>query len=134
MPVNTNYINVGVWLVAIFCALEGLFTIYYGFTTIYAYSGFTSIFIGVATMLIAIGLTKKHHIARIGAYIVLIISGLTIAFILYVGLRPNEDGDVSGFGLIEYVCVIYIFLTIIAVIFLSLPSARKYFSTNNEPM
>jgi len=113
--------------------MEGLFTIYYGFTTIYAYSGFTSIFIGVATMLIAIGLTKKHHIARIGAYIVLIISGLTIAFILYVGLRPNEDGDVSGFGLLEYVCVIYIFLTIIAVIFLSLPSARKYFSTNNEP-
>ena len=131
MPVNTNYINVGVWLVAIFCALEGLFTIYYGFTTIYAYSGFTSIFIGVATILIAIGLTKKHHIARIGAYIVFIISSLTIALILYVGLRPNEYGKVSAFGLVEYMCVIYMFLSTVAIIFLSLLSVRKYFSTNN---
>ena len=133
MPVNTNYINVGVWLVAIFCALEGLFTIYYGFTTIYAYSGFTSIFIGVATILIAIGLTKKHHIARIGAYIIFIISSLTIALILYVGFGPNEYGKASGFGLIEYMCVIYIFLAFIAIIFLSLSSVRKYFSINNEP-
>ncbi|QMU61973.1 MAG: hypothetical protein GKR92_09805 [Gammaproteobacteria bacterium] len=129
---NTNSINVGVWLVAIFCALEGLFTIYYGFITIYAYSGFTSIFIGVATILIAVGLIKKHHIARVGAYVVFVISGLTIALILYVGLRPNEDGEVNGFGLLEYLCVIYIFLAFIAVIFLSLPSARKYFSLSNN--
>jgi len=121
-------------LVAILCALEGLFTIYYGFTTIYAYSGFTSIFIGVATMLIAIGLIKKHHIARIGAYIVFIISGLTIALILYVGFRPNEDGEVNGFGLLEYMCVVYIFLALVAVIFLLLPSARKYFSSSNDEL
>jgi hypothetical protein len=130
--VNTNLVNFGVWLVAIFCALLGLSTIYYGFTTIYAYSGFTSIFVGVAIMLIAIGLIKKHHIARIGAYIVFVISGLNFAFWLYIVLRPNEDGSVSSFGALEYLCVIYIFLAIVAVLFLSIPSTRKYFSKNNQ--
>lgn len=121
-------VNVGVWFVAIFCAIQGLFTIYYGFTTIYAYSGFTSIFVGVATVLIAIGLTKKHHIARVGAYIVFIISGLNYAFLLYIALRPNEEGQVSSIGLIEYMCVIYIFLAIVSIIFLSISSTRKHFA------
>ena len=127
---STNCINVGVWLVALFCALVGLFTIYYGFTAIYALSGFTSIFVGVATMLIAIGLIKKHHIARIGAYIVFIISGATLCFLLYIALWPNDDGKVSGFSVLEYLCVSYIFLAVFAIIFLSMPSTRKHFSTN----
>lgn len=129
---SVNIVTVGVWLVAIFCALLGLSTIYYGFTTIYAYSGFTSIFVGVAIMLIAIGLIKKHHIARIGAYIVFIISGLNLAFWLYIVLRPNEDGSVSRFGALEYLCMIYILLAIIAVMFLSIPSTRKFFSKNKQ--
>jgi hypothetical protein len=128
---STNCINVGVWLVALFCALEGLFTIYYGFITIYALSGFTSIFVGVATMLIAIGLIKKHHIAWIGSYIVFIVSGLYLAFWLYIVLRPNDDGKVSAFSIVEYLCVIYIFLVIFAIIFLSMPSTRKHFPTSN---
>lgn len=126
-----NFINVGVWLVALFCALEGLFTIYYGFITIYAYSGFTSIFVGVAITLIAIGLIKKHHIARIGAYIVFIVSGFYFAFWLYIVIRPNDDGKVSSFSVVEYLCVSYIFLAIFAIIFLSIPSTRKHFSRNN---
>lgn len=129
---SVNIVRFGVWSVAIFCALQGLFTIYYGFTTIYAYSGFTSIFVGVAIMLIAIGLIKKHHIARIGAYIVFIISGLNYAFWLYIVLRPNEDGRVSGFGVLEYLCVSYIFLAVVAIIFLSISSTRKHFARNRE--
>lgn len=129
---SVNMVSAGVWLVAIFCALQGLFTIYYGFTTIYAYSGFTSIFVGVATVLIAIGLTKKHHIARVGAYIVFIISGLNYAFLLYIALRPNEEGEAGRFGLLEYMCVIYIFLAVVAIIFLSISSTRKHFARNSE--
>ena len=91
-----------------------------------------SIFIGVATILIAVGLTKKHHIARIGAYIVFIISGLNIAFLLYIGLRPNEDGQVGSFGLLEYMCVVYILLALVAIFFLSIPSTRRVFARNNE--
>lgn len=120
----------GVWLVAIFCALVGLFTIYYGFTTIYAYSGFTSIFIGVATVLIAIGLIKKHHIARIGAYIVFVISSLNFAFLLYIILRPNEHGEAGNLGVFEYFIISYIFLAIAAIGFLTLKSTRQYFSSN----
>ena len=126
-----NCIKAGVWLVALFCALQGLFTIYYGFITIYAYSGFTSIFVGVATTLIAIGLIKKHHIARIGAYIVFIVSGFYFTFWLYIVIRPNDDGQVSSFSIVEYLCISYIFLAIFAIIFLAMPSTRKYFSAND---
>ncbi len=126
---SANITSIGVWIVAVFCALMGLFTIYYGFTTIYAYSGFTSIFVGVAIMLIAIGLIKKHHIARIGAYVVLIISSLNFVFLLYIILRPNEDVLVGSLGVLEYILISYIFLAIAAIGFLKLKSTRKYFSS-----
>ncbi|MGH1537206.1 MAG: hypothetical protein ACRBDX_04040 [Gammaproteobacteria bacterium] len=128
---STNIVRVGVWLVAIICAIEGLFTIYYGFTTIYAYSGFTSIFVGVAIMLIAIGLVKKHHIARIGACIIFIISSLNLVFLLYIVFRPNEEGKIGNLGLQEYLYVVYIILAIIAILFLSLRTTREYFSNNS---
>ncbi len=127
---NDKIVKVGVWLVAIFCALEALITVYYGFTTIYAYSGFTSIFIGVAIMLIAIGLIKKHHIARIGACIVFIITSLNLIFLLYIVLRPNEDGGVGSLGIQEYLYMVYIILAIAAILFLSLKTTREYFSSN----
>lgn len=126
---SVNITSIGVWLVAVFCALMGLFTIYYGFTTIYAYSGFTSIFVGVAIMLITIGLIKKHHIARIGAYAVLIVSSLNFLFLLYIILRPNEDGQVGSLGVLEYLLISYIILAIVAIGFLTLKSTRKYFSS-----
>lgn len=125
---NSKAVRSGIWLVAILCAFQGLLTIYYGFTTIYAYSGFTSIFVGVAIMLIVIGLIKKHHIARIGAYIIFIISALNFIFVLFIASQPNEDGNVNDFGVLEYVCAIYIFLAIVAIIFLSLKTTREYFS------
>jgi len=81
---TTKFTVIGVWVVSIFCGLLGLSTIYYGFTTVYAYSGFTSIFVGVAIVLIAVGLIKKHHIARIGAYVIIIISALNLLFWLYI--------------------------------------------------
>ena len=125
---NSKVTKTGVWLIAALCALQGLLTIYYGFTTIYAYSGFTSIFVGVAIMLIVMGLIKKHHIARIGAYIILIISALNFIFVLYIASQPNEDGNVNGIGLFEYACAAYVFLAIVAIIFLSLKTTREYFS------
>jgi hypothetical protein len=126
---NSNAVRLGVWLVAILCALQGLLTIYYGFTTIYAYSGFTSIFVGVAIMLIVVGLIKKHHIARIGAYIIFMIPAFYFfIFVLFIESQPNKDGDVNDFGVLEYACVIYIFLAIVAIIFLSLKTTREYFS------
>ena len=125
---NNKVVKVGVWLIAVLCALQGLLTIYYGFITIYAYSGFTSIFVGVAIMLIVIGLIKKHHIARIGAYIIIIISALNFIFVLYIASKPNEDGVVSDFSVFEYACAAYIILAIIAIIFLSLKTTREYFS------
>lgn len=126
---SDRVVTFGVWLVAMFCALVGLFTIYYGFTTIYAYSGFTSIFVGVATVLIAIGLIKKHHIARIGAYVVFIISSLNFLFLLYIILRPNEHGEAGSLGVFEYLLISYIFLAIAAIGFLTLKSTRQYFSS-----
>ena len=125
---NSRLVKTGVWLVAVLCALQGMFTIYYGFTTIYAYSGFTSIFVGVAIMLIVVGLIKKHHIARIGAYIVIIISALNFILVLYIASKPNEDGVVSDFGVFEYACAAYVFLAMLAILFLSLKSTRDYFS------
>ena len=125
---SNSLLKTGVWVVAMFCALVGLLTVYYGFTTIYSYSGFTSIFVGVAIILIAIGLIKKHQIARIGAYIVFIMSGLKYAIWLYIVLRPNEDGKVSSFGILEYLCVSYIMLAIASMWFLSLKSTKEYFS------
>ncbi len=124
---NSKVVKTGIWSIAILCALQGLITIYYGFTTIYAYSGFTSIFVGVAIMLIVVGLIKKHHIARIGAYIVLIITALNFVFVLYIASQPNEDGNVSGFGILEYACAVYIFLAIVSIMFLSLKTTKEYF-------
>lgn len=128
---NSKAVTTGIWLISLLCALQGLATIYYGFTTIYAYSGFTSIFVGVAIMLIVVGLIKKHQIARIGAYIVLIISALNFIFVLYIASRPDEGGNVSDFGVLEYACAAYIFLAIAAVLFLSLKNTREYFSKRN---
>ncbi|MEJ2116182.1 MAG: hypothetical protein P8X88_09130 [Gammaproteobacteria bacterium] len=125
---SNGMLKVGVWGVAMFCALVGLLAVYYGFTTIYSYSGFTSIFVGVAIIMIAIGLIKKHQIARIGAYIVFVMSGLKYAFWLYIVLRPNEDGKVSSFSILEYLCVSYLLLAIASIWFLSLKSTRGYFS------
>ncbi len=125
---NSKAVKIGVWLIAILCALQGLLTIYYGYITIYAYSGFTSIFVGVAIMLIVIGLIKKHHIARIGAYIILIISALNFIFVLYIASQPNEDGNVPGLGVFEYACAAYVLLATVAIIFLSLKTTREYIS------
>jgi hypothetical protein len=125
---SNSFLKIGVWMVALFCTLIGLLAVYYGFTTIYSYSGFTSIFVGVAIVLIAIGLIKKHHIARVGAYIVFVLSALKYAFWLYIVLQPSEDGEVRSLGVLEYLCVSYILLAIVSMWFLSLKSTRGYFS------
>ena len=128
---SNGVLKIGVWMVAMFCALVGLLAVYYGFTTIYSYSGFTSIFVGVAIIMIAVGLIKKHHIARMGAYIVFVMSGFKYAFWLFIVLQPNEDGKVSSFGILEYLCVSYLLLAIASIWFLSLKPTREYFSGRN---
>ncbi len=125
---SNRVLKIGIWMVAMFCGMVGLLAVYYGFITIYSYSGFTSIFVGVAIVLIAIGLIKKHYIARIGAYIVFIMSGLKYAFWLYIVLQPKEDGSISNFSILEYLCVSYILFAVAAMWFLSLESTREYFS------
>ncbi|MEM7401737.1 MAG: hypothetical protein AAF304_07295, partial [Pseudomonadota bacterium] len=64
--------NLGVWLIATVCTLTGIASIFYGYIAIYSLSGFSSIFIGVVIVVIAVGLIKKHSVARVGAILVLI--------------------------------------------------------------
>ncbi len=124
---SERFAILGIYLVALICALTGIGTIVYGYIAIYSLSGFTSIFIGVAIILIAIGLIKQHAVARIGACIVLIISATGCFWWLFV-YQQIEVSQVNLFGLVEYFCLIYIAVSIVAIIFLTLPSTRKYFS------
>jgi hypothetical protein len=132
MPLSVGIVKIGVSLIAFFCALIGLFTIYYGYTAIYTLSGFTSIFIGVATILIAIGLIKRHNVARIGAYFILLISSFGYVLWLIIVFRTNENVQISDLGLLEYICIIYILLATIAICFLSIKSTSEYFSLNKD--
>ena len=123
---SLNAVKIGVWLVALLCALMGIF---YGYIAIYSLSGFTSIFIGVAIILISIGLLKRHAVARIGTYIVLIISGAYCFMWLYL-FQQNATPQQKNIGQIEYFCFIYIVLALVAIVFLSIPATRRYFSSN----
>ena len=121
-----------VWLTAIFCAIVGLFIIYYGYTAIYSLSGFTSIFVGVVTILFAVGLTKGHQLARIGALFIFIISSTGCAWWLYIIFQQQTNTNESMLGEFEYICIAYVFLSLIAIILLILPSTRKFFSDSDQ--
>ena len=121
-----------VWLTAIFCAIVGLFIIYYGYTAIYSLSGFTSIFVGVVTILFAVGLTKGHQLARIGALFIFIISSTGCVWWLYIIFQQQTNTNESMLGEFEYICIAYVFLSLIAIILLILPSTRKFFSDSDQ--
>ena len=127
LPMSESVTRVGVWMVALICILTGISSVFYGYIAIYSLSGFTSIFIGVAIILISIGLLKRHAVARIGAYIVLIISGTGCLMWLYF-FQQNAAPQQKYIGLTEYFCLIYIVLAIAAIVFLSVPVTRRYFS------
>ena len=123
---NKKTVVIGIWLVAIFCALTGIASIFYGYLAIYSLSGFTSIFIGAVIIVIASGLIKRHAVARIGAYLILITCSIGCLMWLFF-YQHNPNTQISNIGLIEYFCIFYIVLSAIAIIFMSTPSAKKYF-------
>jgi hypothetical protein len=127
MPVSETVIRIGVWLVALFCALTGIATIFYGFIAIYSLSGFTSIFIGVVIVIISVGLLKRHAIARVGALIILILSSTGCAMWLFF-FQYNTDVQQKSLGQLEYFCLIYIVFSVIAILFLSIKKTKSYFS------
>ena len=121
-----------VWITAIFCAIVGLFIIYYGYTAIYSLSGFTSIFVGVTTVLFAVGLTKGHQLARIGALFIFITSSMGCAWWLYIIFQQQVNTNENMLGKFEYICIAYVLLCFIAIILLILPSTRKFFSDSDQ--
>ena len=128
---SDSSIKTGVWLVATVCALTGMASIFYGYIAIYSLSGFTSIFIGVAIILIAIGLIKRHSVARVGAIVVLMLSNIgCLMWLFFYQYNPNAKLD--NLGLIEYFCLIYILLATTAISFLLIKSTKEYFSLNDE--
>ena len=130
---SESFIRIGVWLVAILCALTGLASIFYGYIAIYSLSGFTSIFIGAAIVLIAIGLIKRHAVARIGAYLVLVVSSIgCLMWLFFYQYNPNTQ--IENIGMIEYFCLLYIFIAVFAVLFLSIRSTREYFSVYTDKL
>ena len=130
---SESFIRIGVWFVAIQCALTGLASIFYGYIAIYSLSGFTSIFIGAAIVLIAIGLIKRHAVARIGAYFVLVVSSTGCLMWLFL-YQHNTNTQIENIGTIEYFCLLYIFIAVFAVLFLSIKTTREYFSVYTDKL
>ena len=125
---SENFIRIGIWMIAAFCALTGLASIFYGYLAIYSLTGFTSIFIGVAIIIIAIGLIKRHAVARLGALLVLIACSIgCLMWLFFYQHNPNTQTD--SIGLIEYFCFIYLLIAILAIVFLSFKNIKQYFST-----
>jgi len=124
---SEGFIKSGVWLVATVCALTGFASIFYGYIAIYSLSGFTSIFIGVAITLIAIGLIKRHSVARAGAIIVLLICSIGCLMWLFF-YQHNPNTKLDNAGAIEYFCLLYILIAFIAIVFLLLKKTKEYFS------
>ena len=130
---SESFIRIGVWLTAIICALTGLASIFYGYIAIYSLSGFTSIFIGAIIVLIALGLIKRHAVARIGAYLVLVVSSIGCLMWLFL-YQYNPNTQIKNIGTIEYFCLLYIFIAVLAVLFLSIKATREYFSVYTDKL
>ena len=126
---NDNMTKTGVWLIAIVCAFTGLASIIYGYIAIYSLSGFSSIFIGAVIIVIAIGLIKRHSIARIGAMIVLLI--FSMGCVMWLSFfQQTLDAKLENASLIEYFCLLYILIALISILFLLLRKTKAYFNPN----
>ena len=130
---NDSFTKSGVWLIAITLALTGLASIFYGYIAIYSLSGFSSIFIGVIIIIIAVGLTKKHSVARVGAIFILLICSVgCVMWLLFYQYNPNEN--LENAGLIEYFCLTYLFIAFLSIIFLLRKKTKKYFIEQAEKL
>jgi len=130
---SDGFIKTGVWLVATVCALTGFASIFYGYIAIYSLSGFTSIFIGVAITIIALGLIKRHSVARVGAIIVFIVCSVGCVMWLFF-YQHNPNTKLDNVGAIEYFCMLYIVIAFMAVIFLLLRKTKQFFSVQAKKL
>ncbi len=130
---NNSLTKTGVWLIATVCALTGIASIFYGYIAIYSLSGFSSIFIGVVIIVIAVGLFKRHSVARVGAILVLLICSTGCVMWLFF-YQHNPNANLENAGLIEYFCLIYILVALISILFLSLKKTKQYFLAHADKL